>query len=643
MSRSLYDQDTQIHKSGTYDDTIAPSVTNWETNPTSLEDDMNALRSAISLHLDDQAGDWYDDLNTPATLDAGSQRGINVLNTDLHANERKRILRRRQVVGADVVVPSAVLATESLVSTGVFTTAETVTIGTTVYALVSPFVDIAYNVDASGSQAQTHENLRRAINDDGVAGTNYGTGTVAHPDVTATDTGTTTPITAKVAGTAANLIATTTTCVNAAWGGLTMSGGAGDMVILDGGAGELPGNLIAAVGAVTTLGTVVASVAGAFDQAALTEVTGGDSLTPKNLCKIADSATGEIIVDGVGNEIHALLQSEFAVDGTTITVTTADRVQLSFVVHNATNDDLILVDGQYIAGQTIDYAPIERYAFEDIPEHAWLSDTDFVDAGSGAVDREEVYNNQGTTPVDVVNNATLDLEGPGLVWSIRDDLEAILFRVIEGSAGGTSEVEIDTAVDVFDVNAITTDFANEIKVDTGGTEIDIGVTGGTIETTGSADLRIDGAGELLFIDGNEDVTWSRDGILLSDTSAEWIAFEAAFGEVSLLNAIVQAVGAVTRSKDVAAVITADIAADVNVTGGAGANISAQLGDYSGVTFVDDVDVFVNGQLQWNGANAGANNDVYPGDDTSEGDLKFEYILKYRGGVSPDVVSMIVWG
>lgn len=533
MSRSLFDQDTQVHKSGAYDDTIAPSLANWETNPTSLEDDLNALRSAISLHLDNQAGDWYTDLNIPATLDTGTKRGINDLNTDLHANERKRILRRRQVVGADI-------------------------------------------------------------------------GPIA---------------------------------VNA------------QHVVLDA-AGELPGNTTAAVGAVTTLGTIVAYEA-TFPAATLTEVAGGDALTPKNLCKIADSATGDIITDGSGREVHGLLQSESNTDGSTITITTPNRVQISFVVHNATNDDLELAAAGVMDGKTIDYSPVERYAFEDIPEHAWLSDTDFIDAGAGAVDRQDVYNNQGTVPVDLGTNATLDLEAAGIYWEVRDDLEARLFAIIEGSAGGTSEIQFAAAVDTFNNDAAVNDFAAGATIRSGGTRpITVGVTDGEITTT-SGDLMVRAAAELLLDDVNQTgSTWAQDGIKLSDTTAEWDAFEAQFGEVSLLNAIVQAVGAVNRCKAVASVggaAAADIPANTLIEGPGGPgtdNISADLCDYDALTFVSDVDIYINGALQWNGANAAANNDVYPSAVSAErqvGAFYCEYALKYRGGVDPDVITMIAWG
>ena len=658
MSRTLVRQDDQIHPSGTYTDNIAPTLANFETNTTDAEDDFNNVRSQLHNLLKVQGGNWYDDLNVPVTFTGEGEvkRGVNNLNSDLHDIERKRILRRRQVVAADITVDAAVQAAGNLLINSVPGAGETVTIDTKTYTFVVALVaegDVLIEVTAAGCR----DNLVNAINHGAGAGVKY-QAVAAHPTVSAAiGAGDSLDATALKYGTAGNLIATTEGLVDvlSVWGAVTLTGGDGDVVVLDGGASELPGNTTAAVGAVTTRGTVVASVSGSFDQAATTEVAGGDTLTPKNICKIADSATGEIIVDGDGNEIHALLQSEFAADGTTITLITPNRVQLSFVVHNVTNDDLILVDGLYIGGKTIDYSPIERYAFEDIPEHAWLGDTDFIDAGSGAVDRQDVYNNQGIVPVDLITNAVVDLEGAGITWTIRDDLEVILFQIIEGSAGGTSEIAFGSDVDIFDNDAVLNDFANALRVSTSGVDIHIGVTAGHIETIGAADdLHIQSSRELFFDDVNQTgSTWAQtDGIKLSETTAEWDAFESVFGEVSLLNAIVQAVGAVTRCKTVAVVggaAAADIAANTLIQGPGGPgvdNISADLCDYDALTFVDEVDIYINGVLQWNGVNAAANNDVYPSAVAAErqvGAFYSEYVLRHRGGLTPDVITMIAWG
>ncbi len=648
MGRSRFDQSTQVWRSGTYDDTIAPTEAAYETNTVTLEEDLNNIRSFLHELRDVRNSNWWAALAAPSTFpgEGAAARGVQDVNDDLYDIERKRILKRRAVVSADIVVPSAVAASGVLTLTGLPLDTETVTIGTKVYTFQTVLTNVDGNVLIGATASDSLDNLIAAITLGAGSGTLYAAATTLHPTVTAAaGAGDTMDATAKVDGTAGNTIATTETLTNGSWGAATLTGGAGDVVIL--GAGELPGNLVAAVGNVTTRGTIVAYEAN-FGTATLTDVVGGDTLTPKNLCKIADSATGEPILDGSANEIHALIQSEFATDGTTITETTPNRVQLSFVVHNSTNDDLILVDGQYIGGKTIDYSPVERYAFEDIPEHAWLGD-DFIDAGGGAVTRQDVYNNQGTVPVDLITNATLDLEGAGLVWSIRDDAQATLFSITEGSAGGTSTVALGGDVDVFDNNAVSNLFAGPLTVDDDGTDIEIGVTAGQINTTGTDDFELQAGGELYLDDGNRTgSTWATDGIKLSDTTAEWDLFETTFGgEVSLLNAITQAYTEQARNKVYANVITADISANTLITGAAGSpNISAQLPSYKGLSFINDVEVFINGQLQRPGVDAAANNDVYPSAveaEQADGAFYCEYALRYRGGTDPDVVAMVVWG
>ena len=528
MGRSLFDQETQIRHSGTYADDRAPTQANYETNATDLEYDLNSVRSMLHELRDVRSSNWYDALAAPATFpgEGAAARGVQDVNADLYDIERKRLLKRRAVVGADVG-PIAVNARHSV-------------------------------LDA---------------------------------------------------------------------------------------AGELPGNTTAAVGAVTTRGTVVASIAGAFDAPSLVEVAGPSTVQPKNLCVVVDSATGDAILDGSGRTVFGLLQSEVAADGHTINLVD-QRVQISYVVRNNPMDDLELVAAGIMDGKTIDYSPVERYAFEDMPESAWLGE-DWVDAGASAADRQQGYDNQGITPVDLTTNATLDLEGAGLIWAIRDDLEADLFRIIEGSAGGTSEIEFGGDVDLFDNNAVTNDFAGDLTVDSGGTAIEIGVTAGQINTTGANDLEVQAGGELYLDDGNRaGSTWATDGIKLSETTQEWSDFETYFGEVSLLDAIMQAYTSQVRGKQHANV-TANIAANVLITGaGGGANLSAQMPSYKGLNFEDDVEVFINGQLQRPGPDAAANNDVYPSAVAGEqatGDFYCEYDLKFRGGAAPDVVQMIVYG
>jgi hypothetical protein len=646
MGRSLFDQDTQVHSSLSYVDNRAPTEANYETNATDLEYDLNSVRSMLHELRDVRTSNWWAALLAPTTYpgEGAAARGVQDVNEDLYDIERKRILKRRAVVGADIVVPSALKAAGQLTTDtkANFTDAQTFTLNDGTQAATVFEIDTdgggvtPGNVQVDISGDVTADDVRDTI----IAAVN---GVGAGLLITASSGGAATvTLQNNNNGTRGN-VAITHNITAPAWAASGMTGGSGDLVIL--GAGELPGTAIAAIGGSTKTGTVVAYNA-TFGVATLDEVTGGDTLTPKNLAKIADAATGLPVLDGLGNEIHALLQYENNTDGSAITASTPNRAQLVFVVHNATNDDLIYADPQYIGGQTIDYSPVERYAFEDIPEHAWLGD-DFVDAGGGAVTRQDIYNNQGITPVELGTNAILDLNSAGIYWSIRDLLNADLFVVTEGSGGGTSKIEFAAGVDLFDNNAVSNLFAGPLTVDDDGTDIEIGVTAGQINTLGANNLTLLGAGELFLDDGNRTASDFSVPLKVTEDDLEWDALEAAFGEVSLASMLLQAYNSQTRDKAHANVITADIPANTLITGaGGGANISAQMPSYKGLNFEEDVEVFINGALQRPGANAGVNNDVYPSAVAGEqatGDFYAEFVLRYRGGLNPDVVQMIVYG
>ena len=649
MARTFIRQDVQLRASDAYDDTVVASLANYETNPANAEDNFNHVRSRLQEFLNRDgagfpAGDWWGSLVAPSTLEAGILRGINAINDDLHLVEKKRILRDVHNL-VDVTVPASVQATQTLTSSGAYADTETVTIGSRTYTYRTPFVDAANNIDASGTIAQTHENLRRAINGDGVAGTNYGTGTAVHADVTASDGATTNVITAIKGGTQGNVIVTTETGINLAFGAATLTGGAGDVVIL--GAGELPSQLTAAVGAVTSLGTVVIAHDGTFGQHTLVELSGPNALNPKNLVAIFDGTTRDPILDASDRQIWGLLQGESGLtDGTTITDATTTRVQFSFVVVNATGDDLEAVDGAAIGSAVINYCFRERVRFEDLTEADFLKGAIVDTPGSATtVDRQNVYDNQGTTPVDQTTNATLDLEGPGLAWTVRDDLEAVLLSITEGSAGGTSEIQFGTDVDVFNNDALVNDFANGATINSGGTRpIEVGVTDGVIGTT-AGDLRLVGTVELLLDDGNfsGEATWAQDGVKVTEDAAEITTYEANFGgEVSLFNAINQAYAQSTARRKVVAIVTVTALADVDVSGPSNDNnIDADLGDLSAGTFVTDYDIFLNGVLLRNGLDAAANHDVYPGTSLANGQLKFEFTVRSTG-LQPDQLTVIDW-
>ena len=328
-----------------------------------------------------------------------------------------------------------------------------------------------------------------------------------------------------------------------------------------------------------------------------------------------------------------------------MTGTTANRAQISFVRQNAAGTDLELCPAADIQGKNIAYSTRERVRLEDLNEVDFLNGAVVdIGAGSASVTRQVGYTNQGTTPVDLVTNATLDLEGAGLVWAIRDDLEATLFEIIEGSAGSTSQVNIRSDVDEFDVDAAVNNYLNGISVDTGaaGTTINLGVTANQIDSGGalavasggSGDLKLAGAANLRMTDQYEPAGWSEDGIQLSDAAQTWTDFEAAFGEVGVMDAILQAYNKTGRRKVYSICTTAD--ADVSGPSDDN-NLDTDLGDLSAGTFTTDYDIYLNGVLQYNGANAAANKDVYPGTALADGQLKFEKKIKVG-----DVIIVIDW-
>lgn len=378
--------------------------------------------------------------------------------------------------------------------------------------------------------------------------------------------------------------------------------------------GELPyATPVAAVGNVATLGIVSAYSAG-FGAHALDAVSGASPISPKNLCEVIAYDTHDPILSD-NRVVYALFQVETNVDGDVINGTT-NRAQLSFVRLNLAGTALEAVPTADIAGKVIHYAAVQRKALEDLNEQDFLRGASNDVPGSTLVSRQIAYNNQAATPVELTTNATLDLNAAGITWALRDLVDGSLFSVTEGSTGGTSTVALGADVDTFDVNAVVNDFSAGLKANTSGTEIDVGVTAGSINTTGSADLTVKGAGELYLNDGNQTgSTWTQVGIKLSDTTGEWDAFETNFGEVSILNALNQAYDR-SRSPKVYTDILAPVSANTDVD--VGTNMT-----YG--TFGSSYDVYLNGNLLRPGADASANNDYYPG--TAATEIKFEFQLK----------------
>ena len=396
--------------------------------------------------------------------------------------------------------------------------------------------------------------------------------------------------------------------------------------------------------------TVNAAVAGTVNGAVVAQSTfsgagfaihelitsaGPNAISPKNLLVVVDATSGQL-VQSSGRDVYGLLQYESTgVDNVAFNDTSAgNRAKISFVRLNAARDNLEACPSADIAGKTVNYSYVARNIFSSVPEECFLSDGDFIDlSGSVDVTLDNAVDNQSgpVTQVQTVNWRISDTFT--LNW--QDSTGGSNLLSLQPTAGGDT---LQANVDTFDINNVNdADFLNGIIADSGGTPIRVGSTAGYIDTA-SADLGVRAGGELYLDDSNQTgSTWAQTaGIKLSDTTAEWDVFEAAFGEVSLLAAITAAnSGAGTTTKTYANVTLATNAdTDVGgVTGGA--NLDAQLPNLSLGAFLTAYDVFLNGKLLRPGANSAANNDYYPGTSLANGQLMFEFKVKVN-----DVICVI---
>lgn len=306
-------------------------------------------------------------------------------------------------------------------------------------------------------------------------------------------------------------------------------------------AAELPTFKTKAI-ATTVEGLVTAEHGGSFGAAhSLAEVAGDNALSPRNLCQVVDGATGDAILDSNGKVIWGLLQHESgATDNAAFTDTTPERAQVSFVVSNATNDDLVACLATDIEGKTVNLSYVRRKSVANRSPQDWMRRTAFVDlpAGSASVTLDNAVDNQGATPVTQtthdINYRITDSYG----WKFQtSDGARDLLAVLPGAGGDEVELNVDT----LDVNvgaAGTIDFDNGVTVDSGGTSINLGVTAGQIDataiklaaTTGLVEVEgvgvtldgLAGAGGAITIDGtvlDADFNGDADSHLIVDPNS----------------------------------------------------------------------------------------------------------------------------
>ena len=152
---------------------------------------------------------------------AAGPKGSLYLRSDGGANTTLYV---REAAGATVA------ATGVLTLTGNAVAGETVTIGGVTYTFVTGDAGaVPYAVKVGAAATNTLDHLWHAITAGAGAGTEYGTGTAAHPSVTAAaGAGDTIDVTALTAGAAGNSIGTTETMTAGSWGASTLTGGSDD-------------------------------------------------------------------------------------------------------------------------------------------------------------------------------------------------------------------------------------------------------------------------------------------------------------------------------------------------------------------------------------------------------------------------------
>lgn len=650
MGRSIFDQETQVRatRTGDYDDTIAAGSGTLAPGTGSLLDDFNRVRSQIKRILDDSSGNWYDDIPTVNS----KQRDLSDLNTDLDDIEEKRVICPVEVL-QNITVPNNAYATGTITAVAQANISDTETF--TVSDNVNPTVTFEFDtnssvvetatlrqVDISGdtSAIDVADTMVTAIN--GAPSLNWTADNASGTSATVT-------LTHDWGGTHANGTLFTETVSDAGFALVQPTGGAGDVVILDDSSAEAPTFPAAVTG--TALGAIVAVLSTDVGTNDLAEQAGTNPTLPKNRCLIRDWQTRDGLTDskGWGGMIFGLLQAESGVVDADDFNDSDHQAQISFVVINADTDDLVPAAGFDIGGKTVEFVYPRRVSIDTLPEDCGFPIFGFTDgSASVSVTLNNAIDNQGVTPATQVTNIDIDMDSAGVEWAWRDALDADLLKIVEGSAGGTSEVEIGAGVDVFDVDAADVDFLQGITVDSGGTAINVGETAGQIDSAGalslnsggSADLTVQSANEIILVDTNKGGSTYAGSFKLSETSTEWDDFETAMegifgtgnGEVSLLKGITAAANN-TRGTKIYSVYAgpAALAADTDVGGPSATanNLDVDLPDLSS-NFTTDHDLYLNGQLLRPGANAAANNDYYPGT-TSGGsgtqELKFEFVLK----------------
>lgn len=397
-------------------------------------------------------------------------------------------------------------------------------------------------------------------------------------------------------------------------------------------------------------GTIVALLSGsegAYGSHSVAQASGSSVLVPKNLVLVRDAWTGLPLTASVGRDVYGLLQAESGTLTGDAFNDSSRRTQISFVYETVFNgtSSLAAASTALVGGRTVQYSYVTRTSFDDLPEDACLNTTVFVDmpegsgGSGGSVTLSDITLNNAIDnqvgAATMAQNITVQMAA-GTTWSFTSG-STPLWSLTSSDSTDT----LVAAVDRFSVSSSNpSTFQSGISVSTGSTSIGIGVIAGAIHTLAGNSLLLSGGLQLQFADSYGAASTYSGGIMpFATATIEWNEFVTNFGSrsvISTLNYLSQSISGTIKRHRYTAGVSANLNPDINIT--FPTNLDAQLGSYVGRSFINDVDVYLNGVLLLPGITGSNPNDVYPGTSPSTGDLKFPYAIS-----SGSIITMVVHG
>lgn len=366
-------------------------------------------------------------------------------------------------------------------------------------------------------------------------------------------------------------------------------------------------------------GTIVSALGGEeYGIHSLAAISGTSPIRPKNLVLIRNSKSHDVLTTslGGGQTIYGLLQVESGVDDGDVFNDVNARTQISFVYENE-QGLLAPAPVQDVVGKSINYSYIIRDSLSSLPDDASLAGETFVDVPEAFLTSDITFDraltNQGPKVAHTLTDVNIAL-AIGKSWVFKsgsNDLFAL-------DSNGNLTISTSTNFNSTGPNTFTSGITTQGAVKIGSTGVEI--SSGSIKS--SLDLSVSSGNRFIFSDNNNpgDLFGLENGIKLTSAADSWQKYNTVYQELGLIDAILSA------SNDISTLlsssvhrerfditITNDMSADVDIgTNSDGITSTGLFEDLSGLDFIKDVKVYLNGILLRSGTGSGQPMDVYPG-------------------------------